>query len=124
MESEIMVKENKNLSNQIESILFDETNLNVLKNSINSLSKGTLAPKVVKEQIIEFRLNAVQEIVKLFNFYHRQLTTATSLDKYTENTINNQLEQDLFEKNDFLEDVGKRIQNIHTKLKNKLKINP
>ncbi len=124
MESEIMVEENKNLYYQIESILFDENNLNVLKSSISSLSKGNLAPKVVKEQIIEFRLNAVQEIVKLFNFYHRQLTIATSLDKYTESPNNLQLEQDLFEKNDFFQEVGKRIQNIQAKLKHKLKINP
>ena len=82
-----------------------------------------LPPKVVKQQIVEFRLNAVQEIVKLFNFYHRQLTIATSLDNYTESPNTHQIEQNLFEKNDFLQEVGKRIQNIHTKLKHKLKIN-
>ena len=116
------MNEKANLNQQIESILFDEDNLDILKNSITSLSKGTLTTKRLKEQIIEFRLKAVQDIVKLFNFYHKQLTTSTSLDEYTKNPNNQQLEQNLQEKNDFIQEIGKRVQNIHSKLRIKLGI--
>ncbi|MFX1568868.1 MAG: hypothetical protein ACFFCV_10945 [Promethearchaeota archaeon] len=111
---------NVNLYQQIEKILFDENNLNTLRNSISSLSKGILTSKRVKEQIIEFRLNAVKEIVKLFNFYHKQLTAANSLEEYTNSPINHNLEHELSEKNKFLQDVGNRIRITYSKLKTKL----
>ena len=115
-----MAKENLNLYQQIEKILFNENNLNTLKNSISNLSKGVLTSKRVKEQIIEFRLNAVKEIVKLFNFYHKQLTIVTSLDEYSSIPNNHNLEQELSEKNQFLQVVAKRIRDIYSKLKLKL----
>lgn len=116
------MKKSENLYKIIESILFDENNLDTLKNSINSLCKGILSPKMLREQIVDFRLNVVQKIVKLFSFYNKQLTTNTSLEEYISSPNSSQLKQELEEKNKFLEEIGSRVNNISQKLRYKLRL--
>ncbi len=113
----------KNLQNMLENILFDETHLEQLKDSINKVATGQLTPKSVRKLIIEHKTYSFQKILKLFPYYLKRINTNRSLEQYTgeviEKTDNNdsELMKELEEKNKFLEEIGVRVNNIYKKLK-------
>jgi hypothetical protein len=116
------MKRNENLYNMIENIVFDKENLETLKIAINNASNGRLPAKELRELIIQSRLKITQKIAAFFPFYHKQLTTEDSLEKFRNSSDVNtpQLEEELNDKNKLLEEIGSRVNNIFHKLKSRL----
>ncbi len=113
----------KDLQNMLEKIIFDETYLEQLKNSINRVATGQLSPKSVRKLVIEHKTHLFQNMLELFPYYLNQVNNDRSLEQFTgesmEKNINNNTEliKELEGKNKFLEEIGVRVNNIHKKLK-------
>lgn len=114
-----MQKEN-NLEEMLEKIVFDKDNLAILKTAINKVDSGEISLKELRQQIIDLRVRLLEGLIKYIPFYLKQTTSKKSLVEFTmNNTNNNQLEQELKERNELLEKVGSRINRIYETLKHK-----
>ncbi|MFX0001297.1 MAG: hypothetical protein ACFE9Q_11360 [Candidatus Hodarchaeota archaeon] len=114
-----MLAKKENLYKMVENIMFDNDNLTALRRAIDNVSLGTLSAKELRRKIVEFRAEALQKIVDLFHFYHKQITTKKDLKEFTDSPDNNQ-KLELDKKSKLLEEVGLRINAIYSKLKSKL----
>ncbi|MFX0142417.1 MAG: hypothetical protein ACFFDN_52740 [Candidatus Hodarchaeota archaeon] len=110
-----------NLYNILEKILFNEESLNKLKTAINDLSKGQMSSKKFRTQLIENRVKILEKLLEFLPFYLRQKTNVKSLDEFVGNdSEKNQLSKELQERNELLEEIGLRVNNIFDKLKEKI----
>ena len=110
----------------IEKIVFDESELGELKIVIRNFSKGTITPKQLKQNLLQYRERIVKDIS---NFLIYCLERPRNKDQTTVNgniTISNQpdltnarLRQEVAERNELLEVVAKRISALILKTKNK-----
>ena len=108
----------KLLLEMIEQILLNEKELESLKLLINDLSTGKIDSKQLKIAIIKSRANALKRIINIFPFFHKRITNQQEIDKFTvSNPIHPELIQELEEKNNFLEEIGARIDKIAYALK-------
>ena len=109
----------KLLLEMIEQILLNEKELESLKLLINDLSAGKIDSKQLKIAIIKSRSNALKRIINVFPFFHKRIINQQEIDKFTvNNSIHPELIQELEEKNNFLEEIGIRIDRIANTLKN------
>lgn len=109
----------KILTEMVEHILLSGEELESLKVLINDLNKGKIDPKQLKIAIIRSRANALTRIIDIFPFFHTQINNQQEIDKFTTNDkISPDAIQELEEKNKFLEEIGIRISNIVSQLKN------
>jgi len=122
MESEQKLERTNNLNEMLEKMLFNEKDLNGLKIAIENMNMGKISPKELRKYIIESRVKIIEKLLKFFPFYLKQVTIEQSLDEFAQPDISIELEQELQEKNKFLEEVGFRINRIHAKLQKKLEI--
>jgi len=104
----------------IEQVLLNENELGSLKLLINDLSAGKIDSKQLKIAIIRSRANALERILEIFTFFHKRLVNRQEIDNFTvENDVQHpELVQELREKDRFLEEIGIRINNIISNLKN------
>ncbi|MFX1479635.1 MAG: hypothetical protein ACFFCI_16050 [Promethearchaeota archaeon] len=100
----------------IEKILFDERELEILKSLITDVSTGKIPPKKLKLAIIENRARIINRISHIFPFYYKQLTNQREIDNFTYNGNISNVENELEEKNKFLEELGEKLYTIKTKL--------
>lgn len=113
------------LEDKIEEILFNEKDLNTLKDLTNKVSIGTTPAKTLREFIVDFRKGVIEKLigklVRIFKFYAHQMSTQEQLSKFTSGD-DSQMKTDLQEKNQLLAKVATRIDNISRKVKQKLEL--
>lgn len=113
------------LNNTIEKVLFNENGLITLKDLIHKVSIGAISAKTFREFIINFRQDNLEklteELLDIFNFHATQISIKNQLSEFTSEG-DSQMEADLQEKNQLLKTLAIRVNNMHKKLKNKLKI--
>lgn len=110
------------LHNIIENVLFNEEQLDQLKQLINDLYDGHLTPKDFRTYIIRQKNHNVEKILELFPYYIRQTKMNDSLNQFTGDSLNDKTRNELQEKNEFIEHIGIRVNEIFKKLNKKLKI--
>jgi len=109
------------LHNIIENVLFNEEQLNQLKQLINDLYDGRLTPKEFRTYIIRQKNRHVEKILELFPYYIRQAKMNDSLNQFTGDSLNDKTHIELQEKEKFIEHIAIRISKIFNKLSKKLK---
>ena len=111
----------KFLSNSLEKIIFNENDFNNLKQTINDLTLGLIEPKKLKEIIINSRFRLLEELLEFFPFYLKHDGFQLSVEEFTKVSENPdpRLIEELKEKDEFLQELGNRIDNIFNKLKDK-----
>lgn len=108
----------KQLLEMIEQIILNKQELETLKLLINDLSTGKIDSKQLKIAIIKSRANALKRLIDIFPFFHKRIVNQKEIDKFTgNNTIDPGIIQELEEKNNFLEEIGIRINKIVNSLK-------
>ena len=111
-------EQKKLLLEMIEQVLLNEKELESLKLLINDLSTGKIDSKQLKLAIIKSRANALKRIIDIFPFFHKRIIYQQEIDKFTvDNNIHPELIQELKEKNNFLEEIGIRINKNVSQLK-------
>ncbi len=122
MESDQRLEKTNNLNEMLEKMLFNEKDLNILKIAIDNMNMGKISPKELRKYIIESRVKIIEKLLKFFPFYLKQVTIEKPLEALAQPHTNIKLNQELQEKNEFLKDVGSRVNKIHKELKYKLEI--
>ena len=110
------------LHNIIENVLFNKEQLNQLKQLINDLYDRRLTPKELKTHIVEQRTHYIEKLLELFPYYIRQTKMNDSLNEFTGDFLDNKTRNELQEKNEFMEHIAIRVNEIFNKLNKKLKI--
>ncbi|MFX0083877.1 MAG: hypothetical protein ACFE94_19165 [Candidatus Hodarchaeota archaeon] len=105
-----------NLSDMIEKIFFDVKELELLKELIRNVAMGRVDPKQLRTAIIENRENFKSKIIEIFPYYHKQISYQQQIDNFAEKEIPSQIQNELKEKNELLQKVGKLIHNLLKKL--------
>lgn len=106
----------------LEKIVFNETQLTVLKKGIEKVATGYLTPKDLRKQIIELRIRLIEELIEFFPFYLKQSLTEKKLTSFTDLNNSSSLLEELNEKNNLLEEIGFKVNNIYINLKEKFDI--
>jgi len=109
----------KMLSEMIEKILFDEKELEVLKDLISDIRIGRTEPKQLRAAIIENRANILNKILNIFPYYSKQISYQQQIDDFTERDSSLQTQNELKEKNELLRRVGEWMQDTRKKLEEK-----
>ena len=115
----------QNLNEILEKLVFDDGDLTNLKVSIDKVITGQISRRQFRETIIESRSRIIERITEFIPFYLRQKKKDDVLNKFTEpdnHMISSELEEQLNEKNKFIEEVGIKISNIYEKLRHKFKM--
>ncbi|MFX1323991.1 MAG: hypothetical protein ACFE8N_03475 [Promethearchaeota archaeon] len=106
----------KVLADMVEKILFNETDLQILKTLINEVSSGRTDPKQLKVTILNSRANMLQRITSIFPFYTKRIEDAKEIEQFSGNGTNAKLKKELDEKNALLQLLGEKIGMIERKL--------
>jgi len=101
----------------LEKILFDRRQLDVLKEAIDDVSTGKINSKELRERILRFRIQIKDKLCEFFPFYSKQMDVEDSFKLKFKPQI--QSREDIKEKDQLLEEVSLRINNIYSKLKKK-----
>lgn len=104
---------NKFLRELLERILFDEKELNKLKESINQLISGTLSSIEFKKRIVHLRTSLLEELMKFYPYFLNQYSEKNPFPK-DQSKHNFQLQ--LEERDSLLEMIGIRLQRLYEKL--------
>jgi hypothetical protein len=97
----------------IEKIVFDEEELEELKIAIRNFSKGTINPKQLKQNLLQYRGRIVEEVSNFLIYCldrprnNNQSSVINDLNQ--SDLTNDQLRQKLAERNELLEVVARRI---------------
>ena len=116
----------KDFEQVVEKIVFDEEELGQLKNVIKNFSEGNIEAKQLKQRLLECRNRMVKDISHFLSFCIDRIRnedhTIDDKKPAIENQFNQadiQLRNDLAEKNEFLDIVAHRVQQIVSNLKKK-----
>lgn len=109
--------ENQQLYSLIEKIVFNETEFLTLKEAILRLAEGKSSSKEVRELIIKNRIRILEDIVEFFPFYMKHLFKDNSVNTEEMGGDNNELVSRLKERDNLLELVGRRVNEIISKIK-------
>ncbi len=112
------MERNTVLDDSIEKILLDQKSLEGLKEDIYQVSEGLMTPREFRKMYFENRRIEIKKLNRLFQFYNKQSIKLQSIQDFTQNANNPQLEKELQERNQFFEQVGLRIKTLYEKLKN------
>ncbi|MFX1240842.1 MAG: hypothetical protein ACFFA7_06295 [Promethearchaeota archaeon] len=110
------------LYEMLEKIVFNEAQLTILKNGIEKVANGYLTPKDLRKQIIELRVKLIEDLIEFFPFYLKQNLIENKLLNFTDSNESSLISAELEERNNLLEEVGCRINNIYRKLKEKYNV--
>ncbi len=94
------------LSEMVEKILFNEKELEILRELINKVGRGSTDPKQLRTAIIENREIIKNKILNLFPFYHKQISYQRQIDNFAERDVSLEKIKELEEKNELLRKVG------------------
>ncbi len=106
----------------LEGIIFNQEELDDLKEKIDQVSKGQLKPVELKKQILDNKVTLFERMQTFFQFKNNLLWNEPNSSENHE--LNAKCEEEnrlLQEKDELLETLGKRISNICIKLKSFLK---
>lgn len=103
----------------IEKILFNEKELEVLKDLISDIRVGRTEPKQLKAAIIENRANILNKILNIFPYYSKQISYQQQIDDFAGRDLSLQIQNELKEKNELLKRVGEWMQDTRKKLEEK-----
>ena len=103
------------LGQMIEKIVFNPIELEELKSLITAVSSQKIPPRKLKERIIELRGCMMDSIVKLFPFYNKSLSNNKEIESFGNNN-NSELTKELEEKNNILEQIGTKLQELEVRL--------
>ncbi|MFW9987740.1 MAG: hypothetical protein ACFFC3_03715 [Candidatus Odinarchaeota archaeon] len=111
----------ENLKRMMENVLFNKQNLEELKELINNLRIGKTLTRDLKEFILLFREEALNELLQMFKFYAKQMTTKEQLSEFTSKKKNHEIEE-LQQKNELLTIVASKVESIYEKIKENIKL--
>jgi len=104
-----------NIHDILERIIFDERELTTLKTTISAVTGGIITPKELKNTILASYIRIFEDIDKFISFYLTQ-----EAKKLGDEYISTQKEQ--AEKDQLLDHLALRINNIYEKLKERPEI--
>ena len=107
------------LYEMLEKIVFNEVQLTILKKGIEKVANGYLTPKDLRKQIIVQRVKLIEDLIEFFPFYVKQSLTEQKLTSFTDTTS---MKTELDERNNLLEEIGLKVDNIYRNLKEKFDI--
>ena len=119
-----IIPEVEDFEQVIERIVFDEGELDELKIAIRNFSKGIITPKLLKQNLLRYRGRIVKDISNFLSFCvdrARDSGQAPIRRKFTglnqSNLANEQLRQEIAERNELLEVIAKKINALVLKIK-------
>jgi len=77
-----------------------------------------MTPREFRKMYFENRRIEIKKLNRLFQFYNKQSIKLQSIQDFTQNTNNPQLEKELQERNQFFEQMRLRVRSIFENLKN------
>ena len=108
----------------VEKIIFDEEELEELKITIRNFTEGKIQAKQLKQKLIQNRGRVVKDLSNFLSFCvdrvrdsSQTMVTRNFTDPNQSNLVNDQIRQEIAEKNELLEVVAKRINNLVSKAK-------
>ena len=75
-----------------------------------------------REQIIELRIKLIDELIEFFPFFLKKSLTENKLTEFTDLGDSSSISEELLDKNNLLEEVGLKVNNIYKKLKEKFDV--
>jgi hypothetical protein len=99
----------------VEKIIFDEEELKELKITIRNYAEGKIQAKQLKQQLLQCRARMVKDVSNFLCFCMDRVRDNNSnsankkSDIYQLEISNEQLQQEILEKNELLEKVAKKI---------------
>jgi hypothetical protein len=100
----------------LERIIFDEEELTELKNVVGEFAKGNVQSKQLKKKILLCRSRMLEDLKEFVLFYINSKKQEKELE-----TVDFKVSQELEERNELLEIVANRVNQLVAKLK-KIKI--
>lgn len=107
------MKQKSVLEQALEDILLNESEFERLKRVIAQTIAGKKSDKFLRHYIFKFLINKKDALLEFFPSY------AKVENETTINLPSEEFQKELQEKNELLEQLGTRIHNIYTKLKDK-----
>ena len=96
----------------LEKIIFDEDELNELKIVVGEFTKGNVQPIQLKKRILLCRSRILEDLKEFVLFYINSKKQGKELE-----TVDFKLSKELEERNEFLEIVANRVNQLVAKLK-------
>lgn len=110
------MEKNTVLDDSIEKILLDDETLAAIKKAISNVNSGLMTPREFRKMYIENRRIEIKKLNRLFQFYNKQSIKLQSIQDFTQNTNNPQLEKELQERNQLFTQIGLRVKILYEKL--------
>ena len=96
----------------LEKIIFDEVELTELKNIVGEFAKGKVQPRQLKKEILLCRSRILKDLKEFVLFYINSKNKEKDLK-----TVDFKLRQELEKRNEFLETIANRVNQLEAKLK-------
>lgn len=116
--------ESEGFKQVVEKIVFDEEELEELKIAIRKFTEEKIQAKQLKQNLLQSRGRIVEDISNFLSFCIDRVRDSkqTPVNRISKNSnqvdlANDQLRKEIAEKNEFLEVVAKRINNLALKVK-------
>ena len=113
-----------NFEHVVEKIIFNDNELEELKIAIKNFTEGKTSGKELKHLLLQCRGRMVEEITD-FGFFFAEKRTKKLMQalKHTQQPssptkLESQLKEEIIEKNELLETVARRVNNLVSKLNN------
>ena len=109
--------QNQILSALLEKIIFNQKELNILKEKINQVSLKIINPNELRTHIFRARVHIMEELLEFFPFYAKETINKTISNGSSENEES--LVKQIEEREDLLELVAGRLMSIYNNFKEK-----
>ncbi len=107
------MENNINIEEVLEKIIFDKENLAELKKALIIAKSGELSIPELGKKILELRSRIFESLKKFIPFHLKLTTNHNSLEQFSKKSFNAaQLERELEEKNQLLETIESRINQL------------
>ena len=104
------------LSALLEKILFNQKELNVLKERINQVSLKKINPNELRNHIFGARVHIMEELLEFFPFYVKESINSNVNNESLQSERDGSLVEQIKEREELLEIVAKRLVNIYNNL--------
>ncbi|MFX1410425.1 MAG: hypothetical protein ACFFA6_08730 [Promethearchaeota archaeon] len=111
--------QNQLLSTLLEKILFNQEELEILKNKIYKFSIKELTGNELRNYIFRIRIHIMEKLLEFFPFYLKESLNNKSIDSLIHSESNKKIREKIKEREDLLEKVAFKVDIIHKKLKDK-----
>ena len=119
-------QENEDFEQVIEKIVFDDEELEDLRIAIRTFTEGKIQAKQLKQKLLLCRSRIVKDISNFLNFCIDRVRDSSQfpvnkkiIDSNKYDLTNDQLQQEIAEKNEFLEVVAEKVNALVIKIRNK-----